>query len=107
MPTALPFDLTGPEADKLRAVLDGQEDFFSATARWNGSTYTVLVAKEGATAPTAPEPPKQDGYPASHWKPGSPQARAAARLVTTGVTSAEPSAEVATNETTEGTIREP
>jgi hypothetical protein len=51
MPTALPFDLTGPEADKLRAVLDGQEDFSSRLRAGTARRNTMLVAKEGA-APT-------------------------------------------------------
>jgi hypothetical protein len=93
MPTALPFELNGPDIDRLRAVLDGRAEFFSASVKWQGQTYTVLVAKEGASStaqPTEPEAERPSGYAEGHWKPDSPQARAAAPRIVTGPISAEP-----------------
>jgi hypothetical protein len=86
--------LNGPDAGRLRAVLNGHADYFCARVNVNGRPLTVMVALEGgdAAAPPAPEPDRQDGYPDGHWKPGSPQARVAeARRVVTGPISAEPS----------------
>ena len=55
MPIQINGDLTGPEADQLRAVLAGQADYFSARVFVDGRFLTLLVALPGA-APPAPEP---------------------------------------------------
>jgi len=70
----LPFEIVGPAADQLRATLNGSEDYFATKATWNGRSFTLIVAAEGAAVPTAePEPIMQT----------SP-------VVVTGVASSEP-----------------
>jgi hypothetical protein len=56
---SLPFDIDGPSADQLRAVLAGQADYFSAPVIWNGTTLTFVVVLEGYD-PAAPPERKSD-----------------------------------------------
>ena len=66
MAFTIPGDLTGPEADTLRAVLAGHEDFFSAAVTVNGRRLTVLVALQESAGQRRPAP-KPDGYaPGTH-----------------------------------------
>jgi hypothetical protein len=52
---SLPFDIDGPSADQLRAVLAGQADYFSAPVIWNGRTLTFVVVLEGYDPAAPPE----------------------------------------------------
>lgn len=85
---SLPFDITGAEADQLRAVLAGQADYCSAAVTWNGRRLTVVVALEGYD-PTAPQPErkpeKPSGYPPGYKKPGYPGGEPVRPSIVTGV----------------------
>jgi hypothetical protein len=66
--------LTGAEADQLRAVLAGREDFISARLYINGRFLTFTLVAEGydPAAPVEPKPEPESYDHSKRIKPGWP-----------------------------------